>query len=297
MRAIHARIPKNFVLEEHLETYASVIETNPSHWKGHWKQALAAHLGSGDAEVTVESSATPATLPQLELDLGCGKGAFLIESAKRSPNHVFIGIDSEPLCVARAAQYISEAQLRNVVIVPGTALKLQEYFAEGELNKIFINFPTPFPRKKDAHKRVVLLDRLLEYRGLLAPGATIEFRSDSQPLYAFARTQFELAGYELLWKTEDLRRTHPETPSSEYEEKLSKQGARVLAFSATPGAPVAKAVAKTVVQTAELSLAPYVAEHLDDMDYIPHGMQALAYNLKRQRERATKRSGRDTRSR
>ena len=102
-------------------------------------------------------------------------------------------MDSEPVCIAYAAQRAVESGLPNVVFVPGTGMRIREMFAEGELGRIYLNFPTPFPRKRESHLRLVNLERLMDYRHVLAPGAEVCLRTDSLPLREFALTQWELA--------------------------------------------------------------------------------------------------------
>ena len=86
MGAVHVRTPKNFVLEERLERYADAIETNPEAYAGDWREACAP-VGSKPFE-------------HLHLDLGCGKGTYLVERAAHEPNTLFIGMDQEPICIA-----------------------------------------------------------------------------------------------------------------------------------------------------------------------------------------------------
>lgn len=82
MGAVHVRTPKNFVLEERLERYADAIETSPEAYAEDWREACAP-VGSKPFE-------------HLHLDLGCGKGTYLVEQARREPDTLFIGMDQEP---------------------------------------------------------------------------------------------------------------------------------------------------------------------------------------------------------
>lgn len=138
MGAVHVRTPKNFVLEERLERYADAIETNPEAYAGDWRKACAP-AGSKPFE-------------HLHLDLGCGKGTYLVERAAHEPNTLFIGMDQEPICIAYAAQKICEQELANALVLPRGAASLPQLFAAGELDAITINFPTPQPKAKYAKK-------------------------------------------------------------------------------------------------------------------------------------------------
>ena len=162
-------------------------------------------------------------------------------------------------------------------------IDLSAVFADGELSALLMNFPTPFPKKKKAHLRLTYLDRLMTYRPLLGQGAGIRLRTDSQPLRDFTFTQLELAGYEVTWRSNDVRSEFPGEPWSAYERKLTEQGACAFGVSACPGpAP------ERVEQTAPLSLVSYLPDNLDQLDYVPHGMQGCVENLRNRnaRERA-----------
>ncbi len=279
MHALHARLPKNFVLEERLERYADAMELEPERLRGRWAEACWPGIGGSAGGFS-----------EVRLDLGCGKGAFVVESARREPDVLFVGMDSEPVCVAYAAQHALESGLPNVVVVPGNGMRVREFFSPGELTRIHLNFPTPFPRKRDAHRRMASMERLMDFRGVLADGGEVLLRTDSQPLFDFMLTQVPLAGYRLLWQTRDARAERPADPVTEYERRLSAQGAHVLALCATPGP-----VPEHVEQTAELSLAEYLPhdlEALESLDYAPHGMQATVENLRNHAARERARAGR-----
>ena len=151
MRSAGSRHSKNFDLGERLERYREGIEFDPRAVAGKW---LETH-GTGCRYVQV--------------DLGCGKGAFTIESARRHRDILFIGIDHEPFCIVYAAQKKVECRLPNVMFVVASAVEIPHLFGTGEVEKIHLNFPTPFPRKKVAHKRAVNYERLLDYRDILRP--------------------------------------------------------------------------------------------------------------------------------
>ena len=116
MHGMHARLPKNFVLEERLERYAPVIELTPTHYAGLWRDACHT-LGAGTAEYQ-----------RVHVDLGSGKGAYVVQAAQAHPDTLFVAIDGEPICVAYTAQHVTEAGLPNVVVVPGLGSQVAEMF-------------------------------------------------------------------------------------------------------------------------------------------------------------------------
>lgn len=265
------RKPKNFDLEERLARYADAIEVRPAAWAGRWAEACHPLVAAGDA----------VGLPryrEVRLDLGCGKGDWLVACAARDPEVLWVGMDFEPVCVAYAAEAVCEAGLPNAVVVPGTGADVVRLFGPGELAQVAINFPTPFTRRRDAHLRLVALERLMEYRRVLAPGGRLRLRTDSQPLRDFALGQLEIAGYDVLWSWDDERAHLPDEPVTYYEERLVAQGARVLSVCAVPGPEP-----EHVEQTRSLSLVDYLPEDLDAMGYVPYGMEWTVETIRRRR--------------
>lgn len=291
MGLTHIRTPKNFVLEDRLERYATAIEQRPETYRGRWGEACAPCGGADCGDVTRVGatcgnapcgSASRGDMPgfgRVHLDLGCGKGAYLVARAQREPDALFIGMDTEPICIAYAAQNIVEAGLSNAIVLPRSADSIERLFGAGELAGITLNFPTPFPKRKFARKRLTSVDHLLSYRRVLAPGAAVTLRTDSQPLHDYALTQLDAAGYRVLWASNDTRAEHPEHPETEYERRLAEQGAAVYGVCAIPGPEPTPEQIQTG-RDAEQSLVAYLPRNLDSIGYIPLGMEGAVLNLR-----------------
>ena len=272
MRTTRSRLNKGFSLEDRLAGATQSYEPNPAGWQGRWSR-WAPH-----------ESVRSEPYEHVVLDLGCGKGEYTVECAAARPDTLFVGIDVDGVCIVRCAERAIAQGVRNVVFVFNEEdAALSEFFDEGELSAILLNFPTPFPKKKKAPLRLTYLDRLMAYRPLLAQGAPLRLRTDSMPMRDFSLTQLELAGYELLWNTDDVRSLFPDEPWSGYEQKLVAQGASVHGFAAVAGPEP-----ESVQQTAPLSLVSYLPDNLEEMEYVPHGMQGCVENLRNRnaRERA-----------
>lgn len=275
---MHARMPKNFVLDQRIERAADAIETNAAAFRGHWAEACCPLAANG-----------PARFERVHLDLGCGKGSYIAAMAKRHPKTLFIGMDSEPVCVVHAAQLVLDEGLANALVIPGDAAKLDRIFAPGELNAITINFPTPHPKRRHAHLRLTAAAHLEGYRPLLAEDAVVTLRTDSRPLYEFSLPQFQALEWEILCATNDDRTAHPEQPVTEYESRLTAQGATVNAIYAVP--PAAPATPEQLEAARELpqSLIDYLPDDLFDGDYIPYGMSYAVDNLRNRRRHEAQR--------
>lgn len=172
----------------------------------------------------------------LHLDLGCGKGTYLVERAHREPDTLFIGMDQEPICIAYAAQKICEQGLSNALVLPRGAASLPQLCRRRARCHHHQLSHAASPRPKYAKKRLVHVDHLMLYRPLFAANATVTLRTDSKPLRDYALGQFAAAGYDTLWVSDDVRRDHPEHPETEYERRTREMGAAVYGICATPGA-------------------------------------------------------------
>lgn len=289
MHALHARVGKNFDLAKKIQRNHQVIVEHPESLRGKWA-SWCAPCAYNPTTMRYELS----SFREVRLDLGCGKGNFTIASAAREPDVLFLGMDAEPLCIAYAAEKAHARGLSNVLFFPGSASHITKYFAHTELARIYINFPTPYPRSKDAAKRLVYLDNLVRYRSIAQDDALIIFKSDSYPLVRFAATQFVRAGYTLLYHTDDMRADihhKKKTPAqidplytelsiastaTEYEEKLCARGAHVFLRIYQQG-PLPHASERT--QVAHVSLQDYLPHDLTRMTYVPSGMEGTVINL------------------
>lgn len=261
-------VRKSKLVEERLKTYADFLVADPSSLRGLWRR----RFGRPDA--------------RLHVDLGCGKGLWISRAAQALPGDAFVGIDNDRTCVSFALERIGSARAGNALVVFDEARSLRELFAPGEIDVLHVNFPTPFPRKKEAASRVTSSARLMEYRDLLAPDGRIQLKTDSQPLFDFTLEQLDRAGYEVVQMTRDMRgggfaASCEDLVPSAYEEKLVAKGARVLALHAAVGARPVDFIPEDLV-----GLAQYLPEDLDALDYAPHGMEDTVANLRNRKRNA-----------
>ena len=256
---MHVRPLKN--LDERFDWYAQAIADDPTALKGRWA-----------------SSYLPQAR-QVHLDLGCGKGMFTLEAARNNPDILFIGMDLERRCIALAAEAACKAELPNLIFALGDASLLGSYFAPEEIGHLYLNYATPFPRKKQASRRITNADFLMTYRKVLAPGATVEFRTDSLPFFRYSLLQFQAARYQLLWQTEDLLAEDSQSLAAlttEYETRLVAKGAHICALEALPAQPAPTSWDLDI----PLSLMDYYHEgELEELDYVPLGMEKAVANF------------------
>lgn len=267
-RTARSRKHKGFDLEKRLAAAAAAVEREPASWRGRW-----------------HTWAAPGTYSpaggwrRIVVDLGCGKGAATVAAAAAHPDTLFVGIDTEPVCTLQSAEKAVAQGLSNAVFPLAEDPQLPDLFAPGEIDRLVLNFPTPYPKKKQAALRLTHVDRLIAYRPLLAPDATLLLKTDSDPFLQFSLEELALARYRIVRGTHNWRAAHPDAPATEYEAKLVAKGAPVLALEAAPTTePTPRA--NEIVQTAHASLYDYLPANLDELDYVPHGMEGAVENMR-----------------
>lgn len=277
---MHARKPKN--LQERFDWYAAAIERAPQELRGLWREKR---------------------MPQarlVHLDLGCGKGQWTCAAAKANPQDLWIGFDNETVCIALAAKKaVVEDTIPNVVFSLSDGGALEQTIADGEVDVLHLNFSTPCPRAKYAPLRLTHAARLMEYRRILSDDGRLELKTDSQPFFDWTLHQLEYAGYVVTWSTRDLHAdaaNSGQTPIdpalvSGYEERLRAKGAKIHALVATPGpAPV-----ELPEQTCAQSLADYLPQDLESLEYVPYGMEEYVTNIINRRRKLARKAQREQR--
>lgn len=168
----------------------------------------------------------------LYIEVGMGKGRFLMDMAQLYPDINYIGIERYDSVLLRALQKREQlvqqgTALSNLFFLCFDAAELPEIFAPGEVEKIYLNFSDPWPKARHAKRRLTSREFLARYKQFLAPGGTVEFKTDNRSLFDFSLEEVKEASWTLLGSTFDLH--HDEemikgNVMTEYEEKFSSQG-------------------------------------------------------------------------
>ncbi len=183
-------------------------------------QAFADFVTVGDVQPISNDSAR-----QLYVELGTGMGEFITQIAERNPQINFIGLEVEKTCVLSAARKVREKNLSNVRLIVFDVNNITEIFGEHVIDRLYINFCDPWPKKRHAKRRLTHIRFLDMYRQILKVGGEIFFKTDNRALFDFSLEQFALAGMNIRDVTNDLHSDEPpENIRTEYENKFSAQG-------------------------------------------------------------------------
>lgn len=163
----------------------------------------------------------------VHLEIGMGKGRFLMDMARLHPEINYVGIEKYSSVLLRGIQKQEEEQLPNVLFIRMEAEYITDVFAEGEIGKIYLNFSDPWPKDRHAKRRLPSREFLARFNVILQKDGVVEFKTDNMDLFDFALEEVEPAGWKMLEWTKDLHH-HPSMNEgnvmTEYEEKFSSKG-------------------------------------------------------------------------
>lgn len=138
------------------------------------------------------------------LELACGKGDYALALARRYPNKNFIGVDSKGARIFTGSKTALDEGLSNVAFARFKIENILNYFAAGEVDEIWITFPDPFPKLRDAKRRLSAPKFLERYRQIAKPGAILHFKTDDLPLHLFTKEMAQEFSPEILYCKEDI---------------------------------------------------------------------------------------------
>lgn len=168
----------------------------------------------------------------IHLEIGMGKGNFLIGMAKKYPNINFIGVERYESILVRAVGKLSDEKLNNLKIICVDALNLGDIFGK-EIDTIYLNFSDPWPKKRHAKRRLTSDIFLRIYDQIFKDEKKIIQKTDNILLFASSITSLSQYGYTFEEVTLDLASSDIDNVMTEYEEKFSNKGYKINYLKAT----------------------------------------------------------------
>ena len=164
----------------------------------------------------------------LYVELGTGKGDFISQMAEREPGVNFIGIEAQQDVLDAAAKKVAAMELKNVRLLVFDIHEIERIFAPGEVDRFFLNFCDPWPKKRHYKRRLTYRGFLEKYRHLLKQGGELHFKTDNRPLFDFSLKEFEAAELPVRDVSYDLHaENRPDNIMTEYERKFSGFGEKI----------------------------------------------------------------------
>ena len=161
---------------------------------------------------------------QLILEVGMGMGDFLTALAATNPNNLYIGLEKDETCVAKAIMKAHELGLENLIIIKANAQDIKEIFAEGEVDMMYLQFSDPWPKKGHFKRRLTYKTFLENYDYILKTKGQIFFKTDNQSLYCFSLPSMTSYGFKMLEMSLNYHADEIHYPLTGYEAKFIELG-------------------------------------------------------------------------
>jgi tRNA (guanine-N7-)-methyltransferase len=203
------RLRNNPKADEILENHKDFVVINTKENKGKWKE-----LFGNDNPIYIE--------------IGMGKGDFIIENAKRYPNINFIGIEKFSSVLISAVKKIDESEvvLNNLKLMKEDAIELGEVFLENEVDRIYLNFSDPWPKKRHSKRRLTSHTFLPVFKTILQDNGELILKTDNRTLFEFSLISFQQFHMSFIDVCLDLHNSegYEDNIETEYERKFSPYG-------------------------------------------------------------------------
>ena len=163
----------------------------------------------------------------IHIEIGMGKGKFIMGMAQAHPDINYIGIEKYSTVLLRAIQKMEENELPNVVFIRMDAENINEVFGKDEVDRIYLNFSDPWPKDRHAKRRLTSRQFFARYDQMLKKEGRVEFKTDNKALFDFSVEEVKEAGWILEECTYDLHndtRLNEGNVMTEYEKKFSELG-------------------------------------------------------------------------
>lgn len=162
----------------------------------------------------------------IHIEVGMGKGKFIMELAERNPDINYVGIEKFSSVLVRALQKMEGKELTNLVFIRMDAEELEEVFEKEEVAQIYLNFSDPWPKDRHAKRRLTSTRFLARYENILKKDGKVIFKTDNRDLFDFSLEQAKEADWVIENYTYDLHNSEYNEGNvmTEYEEKFSKEG-------------------------------------------------------------------------
>ena len=193
---------------------SAYVAHEPQQYKGKWKKLF--------------GNENP-----IRIEIGMGKGRFIMDLARRNPQINYIGIEKYSSVLIRALEKQEDVQLPNIIFIRMDAEEITDVFGKGEVDRIYLNFSDPWPKDRHAKRRLTSRQFLARYNEILKKDGTLEFKTDNRVLFDFSVEEVEPAGWRIAAITYDLHndaKMNEGNIMTEYEEKFSGMGTPINKF-------------------------------------------------------------------
>ena len=199
-------------LDQRIEKTRHYIVENPKEYKGKWREFFQV---DNDKELYIE--------------IGCGKGKFLCARAQANQDAVFLGIEGLDAVLIRGLERADEENIANIRFIMEYVADIRDYFEDGEVDGIYLNFSDPWPKPRHEKRRFTYGNTLLKYKEILKPGGFVEFKTDNEELFQYSLDEVARLELNMEEMSRDLHASgyRAKEFTTEYEEKFHGKGKNI----------------------------------------------------------------------
>ncbi len=168
----------------------------------------------------------------VEMEIGCGKGKFIVETARRNPDVNYIAVEKLSNVIVSAAE-LAEG-LSNLVFLNLSAENLEFFIKKDSIRRIYLNFSCPYPKNTYANRRLTNPKFLKIYKNILVKDGFIRQKTDNVPFFEYSIECFKEFGYDISELTYDLHNAPNDEITTEYEDKFIINNFKICALTAYP---------------------------------------------------------------
>jgi tRNA (guanine-N7-)-methyltransferase len=172
----------------------------------------------------------------IELEIGCGKGTFICQTALQNPNKQYFAVELSTDALINALEKAKEYNIPNLHFINVNAERLGDYFKKGDVSVIYLNFSDPWPKAKHAKRRLTYRSFLSLYQSILSENGKICLKTDNRALFDFSIEEFQSCGWRIEKITYDLHNSPYQLGNimTEYEKNFSEKGFPIHRLEAFP---------------------------------------------------------------
>ncbi len=186
---------------------------NPNEYKGKWHK-----LFNNNNPIYIE--------------IGMGKGNFIIKNAIENPNINYIGIEMYDSVILRAVEKTNELELNNLYLIRTDARLIEDVF-DKEIDLIYLNFSDPWPKERHAKRRLTSPRFLARYDNIFRGDNHIIMKTDNLDLFNYSVDSLKEYGYTINEISNDLHKEKDNIITTEYEDKFTSKGMKINYFVAS----------------------------------------------------------------
>ncbi len=175
-------------------------------------------------EVQIDIPSLSALTCPYFLEIGSGKGQFILNMAKNNPDKLFIGVERNQTCAGFTAKKLVDEHIENAKIMWENADRILMDLPNNIVDVIFLNFSDPWPKKKHAKRRLTAGQYLAAYYRVLKKDGKIIMKTDQKDLYDFTLENLEETKFHIIYKTENYKELDDFDVTTEYEDDFRKEG-------------------------------------------------------------------------